>query len=414
MQVSTSPQRTSGRIWARAVAGSALLGLAGVVLAAYTYSEVLGGSIDTDGASVSADGTRVAWREFGSGGTSSIKVRYGGTTYTVSGSLDNVGRPRISRDGLYVAFYGATGSGSSRFPYGVKIGNSPVQLGVFHGGDTPPAVSDDLGNGTARYCFYDTYNVPSRIPLGPPEYTSLVVEDAGTSSGSKTPITWYSNHLIAGTEPAITTDGETVFFTSSDEIRVSEYASLTGWTVSSDIVSSGSSGPSNGDSRDASCSADGRYVAFASQGSNLDSGDAGGNFDVFVRDRTAATLTRAYTGSGGSTGIGGWDAEGIEISSDGSYVAFFSGSTDILDLEFCDTMQEYIEETVFVSDWANQSVEAVSFMPDGEGDPACFLNGTFPSISQDADHIGFQSDTPGIVSGDNDGYKHALHKYDHT
>ena len=49
---------------------------------------------------------------------------------------------------------------------------------------------------------------------------------------------------------------------------------------------------SNGDSRDASISDDGRYVAFLSKASNLVAGDINGKEDIFIRDRELKTTKR--------------------------------------------------------------------------------------------------------------------------
>jgi len=51
-------------------------------------------------------------------------------------------------------------------------------------------------------------------------------------------------------------------------------------------------------------SADGRYVAFASDASELVHGDANGDVDVFVRDRVAATTTRVSVSTAGAEADG--------------------------------------------------------------------------------------------------------------
>src|SRR5438067_2367503 len=59
------------------------------------------------------------------------------------------------------------------------------------------------------------------------------------------------------------------------------------------LASIGTSGAQgNGVSSSASVSADGRYVAFYSQATNLVPGDTNGTFDVFVRDLLTNTTTR--------------------------------------------------------------------------------------------------------------------------
>lgn len=78
-----------------------------------------------------------------------------------------------------------------------------------------------------------------------------------------------------------------------------------------------------------SISSDGRYVTFVSAASNLVAGDTNGRLDVFVRDRTTTTTTRASVGSDGAQGladVGGYTS----ISGDGRFVVFDSASTNLV------------------------------------------------------------------------------------
>src|SRR6185369_13429950 len=80
-----------------------------------------------------------------------------------------------------------------------------------------------------------------------------------------------------------------------------------------------------GDSWDGSISADGRYVAFVSNASNLVFGDNNGDWDIFVKDLQTGALVRASTGSAGEqlTGQSSFGTSaGPSISSDGHYVVF--------------------------------------------------------------------------------------------
>ncbi|MFO0839491.1 MAG: hypothetical protein U1D55_13325 [Phycisphaerae bacterium] len=83
-------------------------------------------------------------------------------------------------------------------------------------------------------------------------------------------------------------------------------------------------------------SADGRYVAFCSLATNLVTGDTNGQFDIFVRDRVLATTVRVNlssnpTSSGAqATGAGAFFPA---ISADGRYVVFSSQATNLIDLD---------------------------------------------------------------------------------
>jgi Tol biopolymer transport system component len=75
-------------------------------------------------------------------------------------------------------------------------------------------------------------------------------------------------------------------------------------------------------------SADGRYVAFESTGSNLVSGDTNDRPDIFVRDRQTNQTTRVSVTSDGMQG--GGESGNASLSSDGRLVAFDSYAADLV------------------------------------------------------------------------------------
>ena len=85
---------------------------------------------------------------------------------------------------------------------------------------------------------------------------------------------------------------------------------------------------SNGTAQTATMSGDGRYVAFNTDATNLVAGDTNGSLDVFVRDRTAATTSRVSVATGGAQTSG--TAVDPTISTDGRYVAFTSDATNLV------------------------------------------------------------------------------------
>jgi Tol biopolymer transport system component len=84
----------------------------------------------------------------------------------------------------------------------------------------------------------------------------------------------------------------------------------------------------NGGSAFPSISADGRYVAFASVASNLVAGDTNGSYDVFVHDRSTGKTRRVSVTSGGTEASGG--SSSSSISADGRYVAFQSNASNLV------------------------------------------------------------------------------------
>ena len=112
--------------------------------------------------------------------------------------------------------------------------------------------------------------------------------------------------------PSISADGRFVAFRSSasnlvpgdgngkDDIFVHDRQ--TGATERVSIDSAGNEG--NGDSYDSSMSANGRFVAFRSDASNLVSGDSNSAADIFVHDLQAGTTERVSVGGSGTQGNG--------------------------------------------------------------------------------------------------------------
>ena len=86
-------------------------------------------------------------------------------------------------------------------------------------------------------------------------------------------------------------------------------------------------------SSDPSVSSDGRYVAFTSNASNLVKGDTNKLPDVFVRDLKTGKTTRASVTSSGAQGVGKPGSNGSNapvLSADGRYVAFHSDMTNLV------------------------------------------------------------------------------------
>jgi len=84
----------------------------------------------------------------------------------------------------------------------------------------------------------------------------------------------------------------------------------------------------NNDSYDSYMSENGRYINFSSSGTNVVAGDTNGFSDVFVRDRTLGTTERISVSSAGVEGDG--EVEYIYSSADGRYVVFGSDATNLV------------------------------------------------------------------------------------
>src|SRR5436190_5848928 len=92
------------------------------------------------------------------------------------------------------------------------------------------------------------------------------------------------------------------------------------------VSSAGAQG--NDDSFEPAISADGRFVAFSSDATNLVGGDTNGTSDIFVRDRRTHKTRRVSVSSAGAQGNDG--SFSPSISADGRFVAFASDATNLV------------------------------------------------------------------------------------
>jgi Tol biopolymer transport system component len=138
-----------------------------------------------------------------------------------------------------------------------------------------------------------------------------------------------------------------------------------------------------------SISADGRYVAFASQAPTLVPGDTNELEDVFVHERATGRTTRVSLGPLGLQGDG--DSFSPSVSADGRYVAFASFASTLVSGDTNDELD------VFVRDLVAGATTRVSVGPGGaESDDRSFS----PSISDDGRYVAFSSFAATLVPGD--------------
>ncbi|WP_328999088.1 hypothetical protein OHA18_32160 [Kribbella sp. NBC_00709] len=144
------------------------------------------------------------------------------------------------------------------------------------------------------------------------------------------------------------------------------------------LASGGAGGvPGNGESREPSISADGRYVAFNSSASNLVVGDTNDSQDVFVRDLRTGRTTVASVGRTGRADGDSWEPQ---ISADGRHIAFTSSATNLV------TGDTNATQDVFVRDLAVRRTERVSLTADGK---QIDIFSSSPAISGDGRLVSF-------------------------
>jgi Tol biopolymer transport system component len=255
--------------------------------------------------SISADGRFVAFQSYASNlvpgdtnGRADVFVRDRQLETTERVSLSSSGEQgnseswylSISADGRFVAFQSSASNlvpGDTNVDHDVFVRDR--QLGTT--GRVSVSSSGEQGNYAAS------------------RYPSISADGRFVAFSS------YAPNLVPGD-----TNGTHDVFVRDRELGTTERVSLS---------SSGEQG--NSQSWDPSISADGRFVAFFSWASNLVPGDTNGYLDAFVRDRELGTTERVSLSSSGEQGndISGW-FYALSVSANGRFVAFRSDASNLV------------------------------------------------------------------------------------
>jgi len=369
--------------------------------------------------SISADGRYVAFESAASNlvggdtnGTYDVFVYDRKTHKTRRVSVSSAGQqgnngsyePSISADGRYVAFdsYASNlvaGDANNRIDIFVydrsthKTRRVSISSAGQQGNDVSylPSISAD-----GRYVAFESD--ASNLVGGDEGFRDIFVYDRSTHKTRRVSIS------SAGQQgngysylPSISADGRYVAFYSdasnlvagdtNNATDVFVYDRKTHKTRRVSVTSAGQQG--NGDSLYPSISADGRYVAFHSYASDLVAGDANNKTDVFVYDRSKHRTRRVSVTAGGQEGNG--NSFYPSISADGRYVAFYSYASDLV------AGDANNKTDVFVYDRRKHRTRRVSVSSGGqEGNGDSFS----PSISADGRYVVFHSQASSLVAGD--------------
>lgn len=312
-----------------------------------------------------------------------------GEILPVSGPSEETANPSVSGNGRYVAF----SSLAPNLQTGVNNNNF---VGIFvYDRDTDTTESlTPAGNATSAD---PSISADGRFVAFESAATNLV---AGDEARSRPKIFVYDRDtdttelltpgLTSGfaSDPSISADGRFVAFESnSSQLNAGGGGLLQEIFVydrSNDTIEQLTTGTNN-TSTSPSISGDGRYVAYSSASNTLVPGDINQQTDIFVYDRDTGSTERLTPGANGRSA-------GPVISGDGQFVAFFSDASNLV---AGDTNGD--TRDVFVHDRNSGTTELITVGGNGLS--------TLPSISADGRLVSFSSIANNLVPGDTDGFR---------
>jgi CSLREA domain-containing protein len=326
---------------------------------------------------------------------------------TPSGTPDNVGsfKPAISADGRFVAFQSQASTlvpGDTNRDFDVFVvdrqTNSSERVSVSATGSEgdndsiAPSISAD-----GRFVAFISY--ASNLVVGDTNGYDVFVFDRQTRGIERVNVSGIGAQADP-IPPSISADGRFVAFASNasnlvpddtnnnDDVFVFDRQTSTIERVSV----SGTKLEGNDGSSSPSISADGRFVAFESRASNLVPGDTNDHSDSFIFDRQTHTIQRVSVSAAGTEGNG--DSHAPSMSADGKYATFYSYASNLVPGD------TNTNGDVFVVNLQTHAIERVSTSAAGsEGNSDSYL----PTISADGRFVAFQSVASNLVPNDTNG-----------
>jgi Tol biopolymer transport system component len=258
--------------------------------------------------------------------------------------------PRISGDGRYVVFEARTLQNEPRVDVILRDRSRSdtrsltghIAKGSAHAWSRGPDISDD--GRVVAFSSAATTLTDGVDANGPRE--DVYVIDVASGALRRASVTSSGIQPAAGNSivPTLSADGRWVAFASTAPLDVNSQGrqdiestvrqvflrDMAGGTTT--LVSRPRRGaPPNNDSSLPSVSGDGRYIAFASNASNLDLGkgqDQNRGSDVFLFDRDTNAITKVSRGADGSEPNGA--SANPAMSADGRFIAFQSDASNLV------------------------------------------------------------------------------------
>lgn len=342
------------------------------------------------------------------------------TTAGVSGDRysDN---PAVNGDGRFTAFvsdstnFGTLDTNGVRDVFLFDNQTSLVrrinisQQGVqANAGSSNPAISGDgrfvaFASDATNLVFGDTNG-----------FTDIFVVDAVTGAIARESVVTGGGQANGSSfRPAVSADGRYIAFESYAS-NLSTLATpgptqiyLRDRTAGTTTLVSQSAGVAgNAVSLQAAISGDGRYVAFASDASNLVGGDTNAARDIFVRDLTAGTTVRVSVATSGAEANGPSRAPSINRNpgnpSDGRFIAFGSEATNLVAGDTNGVSDVFVRDQIG-STTTRVSVSSAGTQGTDPTDPTLTgsrLGSINPSISATGRYVAFASLADNLTPGD--------------
>jgi Tol biopolymer transport system component len=191
---------------------------------------------------------------------------------------------------------------------------------------------------------------------------------------------------------------------------VFRYDCESGETIRVSVTNSGAQ--ANDESWDVAISSDGRYLAFASDATNLVAGDTNGKTDIFLRDITGGTTTLISKSNEQdqdqhrvpANNICWGPSLSVTTDTEGAHyaIAYVSDATNLVD---DNADEDYTNDDtngasdVFLYDQRNDTTTRLSTSAGVLGN----ANSDIPVISADGQHVAFASDASNLVATDENG-----------
>jgi Tol biopolymer transport system component len=338
-------------------------------------------------------------RDMDAGATLAGDARRSGATALRGGRLRRGPAGAISADGRFLAFTTNTPDLSGRVPaYAIfrrdlVTGQNQRACRAGNADAGNPAISAD-----GRFVAYESRATDL---AGEDRDLQPDVYECDTSTGAvarvSVPLVDDVDAVGSSGQPSISADGRYVAFTSDggglvpgDGTRAGVYwrDMVTGETRLVDVPPGATSSDGNG--LDPKISADGHFVLFDSDSTDLPGGDLNGRtVDVFRKDMVTGEVGLVSQGKDGSAADGSSTAD--SLSADGTVAVFTSHASNLV------LGDGNGSPDVFAKNLASGVTTTVSAHPDGSGLAGPSSQG---AVSGDGRFVAFSSQASGVVAGE--------------